>query len=91
MKINTDGVLLGALVQAHNPQNILDIGTGTGVIALMLAQRFTTAQIDTVEIDEIAAQTAGDNFRNSPFSDRLSVFPVSFEIFFGEHPEKNMI
>ncbi|SDS65142.1 tRNA1Val (adenine37-N6)-methyltransferase [Mucilaginibacter mallensis] len=89
MKINTDGVLLGALAQAENPQSILDIGTGTGVIALMLAQRFTDAQIDAVEIDAIAAETAGNNFKNSPFvADRLTVFPVSFESFFEDHPEK---
>lgn len=88
MKINTDGVLLGALAQAENPQHILDIGTGTGVISLMLAQRFTKAQIDAVEIDKIAAETAGNNFKNSTFADRLTVFPVSFESFFEAHPEK---
>ena len=59
MKINTDGVLLGALAQADNPKAVLDIGTGTGVIALMLAQRFPQAEIDAVEIDELAG-------RNSP-------------------------
>jgi tRNA1Val (adenine37-N6)-methyltransferase len=88
MKINTDGVLLGALAQVENPKHILDIGTGTGVIALMLAQRFTTAKIDAVEIDIIAAETAGTNFKNSSFSDRLTVFPDSFESFFEEHPER---
>jgi tRNA1Val (adenine37-N6)-methyltransferase len=88
MKINTDGVLLGALTQAENPQHILDIGTGTGVIALMLAQRFITAKIDAVEIDFSAAETAGINFKNSPFSDRLTIYPNSFESFFDEHPEK---
>lgn len=88
MKINTDGVLLGALAQAENPQHILDIGTGTGVIAMMLAQRFIDAQIDAVEIDATAAETAGNNFKNSPFADRLTVFPVSFESFFEDHPEK---
>jgi len=88
MKINTDGVLLGALAEANQPKNILDIGTGTGVIALMLAQRFTLAKIDGVEIDEAAAQTAGRNFKNSPFSDRLNVFPLSIQVFFSEHPDR---
>ena len=58
MKVNTDGVLLGALVTAKDPKSILDIGTGTGVIALMLAQRFPAAIIDAVEIDKEAAETA---------------------------------
>ena len=53
MKINTDGVLLGALAYANDPKSILDIGTGTGVIVLMMAQRFEHAQIDAVEIDPI--------------------------------------
>ena len=88
MKINTDGVLLGALAQAKNPQHILDIGTGTGVISLMLAQRFTDAQIDAVEIDATAAETAGNNFKNSPFPDRLTAYSVSFENYFEDHPEK---
>ncbi|MCO5948167.1 tRNA1(Val) (adenine(37)-N6)-methyltransferase [Mucilaginibacter flavidus] len=88
MKINTDGVLLGAMVLAENPSSILDIGTGTGVIALMLAQRFTNAHIDAVEIDTSAAKTAGNNFANSPFSVRMTVFPASIRAFFDEHPVK---
>jgi tRNA1Val (adenine37-N6)-methyltransferase len=88
MKINTDGVLLGALAEANNPQSILDIGTGTGVIALMLAQRFIDAKIDAVEIDETAAATAKRNFEGSPFADRLTVFPQDFESYFKEHGQK---
>ena len=88
MKINTDGVLLGALAEIINPQNILDIGTGTGVIALMLAQRFASAQIDAIEIDEPASLTATKNFQNSPFADRLGLFHQDFETYFEEHPEK---
>nr|WP_281024321.1 methyltransferase [Mucilaginibacter celer] len=87
MKINTDGVLLGAMVTANNPQNILDIGTGTGVIAMMLAQRFTSTNIDAVEIDEQAASTANANFQNSPFQSRLTLYPGSFEHFFDQHPQ----
>jgi tRNA1Val (adenine37-N6)-methyltransferase len=88
MKINTDGVLLGVLAEANNPQTILDIGTGTGVIALMLAQRFNAAQIDAVEIDEVAAETTSRNFSNSPFSERLSIYPMGFEQFFDQNPGK---
>lgn len=76
MKINTDGVILGAIsgfaTDAVN-YKALDIGTGTGVIAMLLAQRFDTAVIDAVEIDELAAQAAGRNFAASPFADRLSI------------------
>mgnify|MGYP006203126865 FL=1 len=73
MKINTDGVLLGAMVQHENAKRILDVGTGTGVIALMLAQRFPDAQVCAVEIDEQASATAGRNFENSIFSRRCSL------------------
>ena len=88
MKINTDGVLLGALAEADDPKSILDIGTGTGVIALMLAQRFVSAQIDAVEIDSLAAQSAGKNFQNSSFADRLNIFSNDFQSFFKEYPFK---
>ncbi|MFD0749092.1 tRNA1(Val) (adenine(37)-N6)-methyltransferase [Mucilaginibacter calamicampi] len=88
MKINTDGVLLGALAEANDPASILDIGTGTGVIALMLAQRFISAKIDAVEIDELAAATAAANFKNSPFADRLTCYPLSLEDYSNGHPSK---
>lgn len=88
MKINTDGVLLGALAESNNPEYILDIGTGTGVIALMLAQQFNQAKIDAVEIDELAAATAADNLKNSKFSQRLTMYPLGFEDFFSKFPAK---
>jgi tRNA1Val (adenine37-N6)-methyltransferase len=88
MKVNTDGVLLGALVEAAMPATILDVGTGTGVIALMLAQRFRDAAIEAVEIDEAAAKTAALNFNNSLFKNRLTVYPQSFTEFFKNHTEK---
>ncbi|HEY0772219.1 MAG TPA: methyltransferase [Sphingobacteriaceae bacterium] len=88
MKVNTDGVLLGALVTAKDPKSILDIGTGTGMIALMLAQRFPMSIIDAVEIDKEAAETAKNNFYNSPFSDRCTCFSKSFEQYFAEYPDK---
>lgn len=88
MKVNTDGVLLGALASTAKPLTIMDIGSGTGVIALMLAQRFPQAVIDAVEMDEPAAQTATVNFENSVFADRLKLYPFSFERFFAEYPHK---
>jgi tRNA1Val (adenine37-N6)-methyltransferase len=88
MKINTDGVLLGAIAGEGEPVNILDIGTGTGVIALMLAQRFTNAKVNAVEIDEQAAATAKNNFSNSPFENRLALYANGFEQFLDDHPEK---
>lgn len=81
MKINTDGVLLGAIAVHTCPQNILDIGTGTGVIALMLAQRYPLAHVDAVEIDAPAAATARKNCLGSPFAGRAAVFLSSFESF----------
>ena len=88
MKINTDGVLLGALADGDSPEHILDIGTGTGVIALMLAQRFGNADIDAVEIDKLAAATAGKNFSESKFAGRMALYPVGFEQFFADFPDK---
>jgi tRNA1Val (adenine37-N6)-methyltransferase len=88
MKVNTDGVLLGALANFTEPKNILDIGAGTGVIALMLVQRFINADIDAVEIDEAAAKTAKENFRVSKFTDRLAIFASGFEEYFNTNAEK---
>jgi tRNA1Val (adenine37-N6)-methyltransferase len=88
MKINTDGVLLGVLAEANNPKTILDIGTGTGVIALMLAQRYNHAIINAVEIDPAAAQTASNNFKNSSFNKRITLFAQSFEDFFNEFSDR---
>ena len=79
MKINTDGVLLGAIVHADNPAHILDIGTGTGVIAMMLAQRFHHAWLHAVEIDKDAFTRSISNFQNSPYSTRVEAFLGSFE------------
>jgi tRNA1Val (adenine37-N6)-methyltransferase len=87
MKIGTDGVLLGAWTPInHNPCSILDIGTGTGVIALMLAQRTNAEQIDALEIDEQAYEQAMDNFENSSWSDRLFCFHAGLDEFV-EEPE----
>ena len=81
MKIGTDGILLGAWAQAEQPQRILDIGTGTGVIALMLAQRFPNAFIDAVEIEPNAAEQAARNFAASPWPERLNLHHQSIQSF----------
>jgi len=73
MKINTDGVLLGAIAAHAAPSRILDIGTGTGVIAMMLAQRYVGAFVEAVEIDKPAAIRAATNFNQSAFAGRLMV------------------
>ena len=87
MKIGTDGVLLGAWTPINNnPLSVLDIGTGTGIIALMLAQRSNAEQIDALEIDEDAYEQAVDNFENSPWSDRLFCFHAGLDEFV-EEPE----
>ncbi|TDQ17403.1 tRNA1Val (adenine37-N6)-methyltransferase [Algoriphagus boseongensis] len=81
MKISTDAILLGSLLESQNPKSILDIGTGTGVISLMLAQRFLEAKIQAVEIDEDAAKQAEENFKVSPFAERISLFQGRFQDF----------
>jgi tRNA1Val (adenine37-N6)-methyltransferase len=87
MKIGTDGVLLGAWTPIeNNPFSILDIGTGTGIIALMLAQRSAAQQIDALDIDEDAYEQATDNFENSPWNDRLFCFHAGVDEFI-EEPE----
>lgn len=73
MKINTDGVLLGAVadVPHGSVKRILDIGTGTGVIALMLAQRFDHALVDAIDVDEGSFECSRVNFQTSPFFERM--------------------
>ncbi len=73
MKVGTDGVLLGAWAPVQDALHILDIGAGTGLIALMLAQRQEAAQVMAVEVDDSAAQQAKENVLASPFADRVSV------------------
>lgn len=71
MKVGTDGVLLGAWADVTDAARALDIGTGTGVIAIMLAQRNHATVVDAVEIDELACEQARANFEASPFATRL--------------------
>ena len=85
MKVGTDGVLLGAWAAVvHNPYSILDIGTGTGLIALMLAQRSGAEHIDALEIDADAFEQAVENFEESPWNDRLFGFHASLDDFMDE-------
>ena len=79
MKINTDGVLLASLIDIDTPKRVLDVGTGTGVIALMLAQRIESGLVEAVEIDLLAAKMADKNFKNSVFRERLVLYATSFQ------------
>ena len=81
MKVGTDGVLLGAWTQIGNAQTALDVGTGTGLLALMLAQRNANLQIDAVELDSQAAKQAQCNVQVSLWKDRINVFNVDFQQF----------
>ena len=81
MKVGTDGVLLGAWADCEGAKRILDIGTGTGVIALQMAQRNPEAHIQAVEIDEAAARRARANFDNSPWAERLEVEQTAVQEF----------
>jgi len=82
MKVGTDGVLLGAWCSLESlPKTILDIGTGTGIISLMLAQRSSAISIDGVEVDPSAYMQTVDNFENSDWSDRLYCYNASFQKF----------
>ncbi|MGB7843961.1 MAG: methyltransferase, partial [Salinimicrobium sp.] len=89
MKVGTDGVLLGAWVSlADEPYSILDIGAGTGVIALMIAQRSSAELIDALEIDEDAYEQAVENFENSEWGDRLFCYHAAFDEFVEEMQEE---
>lgn len=79
MKVGTDGILLGAWADTNQVENILDIGTGTGLIALMMAQRSNAATIHAVEIDELAWKEASANIENSPWKDRVTAFNDSVQ------------
>lgn len=87
MKVGTDGVLLGAWADVSNAQRILDIGTGNGLIAIMLGQRNAEAQIDAVEIEAEACTEARENMQNAPWAERLRVLHVSVQDYVGQAPE----
>lgn len=82
MKIGTDAVLLGAWCPIdNNPKAILDIGAGTGILALMLAQRTNADQIDALEIDEEAYEQCVENFEGSPWADKLFCYHAGLDEF----------
>lgn len=85
MKIGTDGVLLGAWVSLEEePESILDIGAGTGLIALQLAQRSLAKKIDAIEIDDRAYEQCSENFEASPWYERLSCYHTAIQKFASE-------
>ena len=83
MKVGTDGVLLGAW--AKGGPRILDIGTGTGIIALMMAQRYPEAQVTAIDIDDGAVRQAEQNVSQSPFLGRISVLQQAVQEHLGEY------
>ena len=80
MKVGTDGVLLGAWADCSQAKTILDVGTGSGLIALMLAQR-SSAKIDAIDVNQNAYEQAAVNFRHSPFDSRLTAFHSALQTF----------
>lgn len=84
MRVNTDGVLLGGWANVAQVQTILDVGTGTGLIALMLAQR-SKAKIIGVEIEKNAAEEANFNIQNSKWNSRISIENIAFQKFANSH------
>lgn len=81
MKVGTDGVLLGAWAEVSGCNQVLDIGTGTGLVALMLAQRNPAAIIHALDIDEGCVMQAQQNISYSPFNQRIEVRQISFQDF----------
>ena len=82
MKIGTDGVLLGAWTSIeNNPFSVLDIGAGTGILSLIIAQQSQAQVIEALEIDDFAYEQCVDNFEQSPWNDRLFCYHASLEEF----------
>jgi tRNA1Val (adenine37-N6)-methyltransferase len=88
MKISTDGVILGAYSGSGNPKQILEIGVGTGVVSLMMAQRFPEASFTGLEIDQEACLQASFNAGNSPWGNRINFIHQSFQDFYPSENQK---
>ena len=86
MKVGTDGALLGSL--AATGKRILDIGTGTGLLSLMMAQRCPDAHITAIDVDENAIIDAQRNFSDSPFGERITLKKIPFQVFAKEEKQK---
>ncbi len=80
-RVGTDGVVLGALCNGEGAVRALEVGCGTGLISLMLAQRFSSAVFDALDINAKAVEIAGQNFSNSPFANRLNVVEINYNDF----------
>ncbi len=79
MKVCTDGVLLGAWAEGDKPLRILDIGSGSGLISLMLAQRFPEAKVVGIDIDQQAVEQSRENVVRSPFAERVEILCTSLQ------------
>jgi tRNA1Val (adenine37-N6)-methyltransferase len=80
-KVTTDACILGAYPELFQPEKICDIGAGTGILTLMLAQKYPGAMIDAIEIEPLAAGQADENINSSPWENRISIFNESIQRF----------
>jgi tRNA1Val (adenine37-N6)-methyltransferase len=87
MKVGTDAVLLGAWVEIKDANNILDIGTGTGVIAIMMAQK-SKSEIIALDIDVAACEQSRENVKNSPWPNRVNIYNESLQNFASHYQSK---
>ncbi|GAB6012316.1 tRNA1(Val) (adenine(37)-N6)-methyltransferase [Viscerimonas tarda] len=88
MKVGTDGVLIGAWTKLNDNERVLDVGAGSGLVSLMLAQRNQSIAIDSIEIEAEASEQANENFSRSPFKDRTSCRCIPFQDFAGQCSRK---
>lgn len=88
MKVGTDGVLLGLWTGIEHAGSCLDIGTGTGLISLILAQKEHNLRIDAIDIDKVAIEQAKENIAASPFSDRINCYHSSLQVYTEECGKK---
>lgn len=88
MKVGTDGVLLGCWANNLTKKNILDVGTGTGLIALIVSQRYPYSKVSAIEIDKNSFSQAKENIENSKFSKQIEVFNISLQNFANEIDRK---